>query len=303
MEINKPIIGHLAAFFTIFFWGITYISTKILLVSLTPIEIMFFRLVLAVITLTLASPPQLSRTGAERPTFHTEWKIMLAGLCGVTLYFMLQNIALSHTQASNVSVLISIAPLLIALISQLVLDVQLKNGFIIGFAAAITGVILITYNGTFILKLNPLGDALSILAALVWALYSVIIKVINTPQNKILPLTRKVFTYGLLFLLPVLPLFEFQLGLERLSELPILLNLLFLGVVASASCFATWNYAVQTLGPVTTSVYIYLGPVITVITSALVLDETITPLAVLGLVLVLTGMVLSEREKPAPMEN
>jgi drug/metabolite transporter (DMT)-like permease len=68
MEPQKQIWGHLAAFFTIFVWGITFISTKMLLVSFTPVEIMFYRLVLAVLALCIASPPRLAwcRPGRQR---------------------------------------------------------------------------------------------------------------------------------------------------------------------------------------------------------------------------------------------
>lgn len=297
MGTRNRVKGHLAAIFTIFVWGTTYISTKVLLLSFSPIEIMFFRLVLAVVALSIVSPPKFQRKNADHSPLRDEWKPMLAGFFGVTLYFMLQNIALTHTQAANVSVLISIAPLLIALVSRAVLRDRLKSGFFVGFFTAMAGIILIAYNGSFVMKLNPLGDILSILAALAWAIYSVLIKVINSQQSAVLNLTRKIFTYGFLFLMPALPLFDFRLGWERFTTLPNLLNLLFLGVVASAICFATWNYAVQTLGPVKTSIYIYLGPVITIIISALVLRETITPIAGIGMALILAGMLLSERGK------
>ena len=222
---------------------------------------------------------------------------MVAGLCGVTLYFLFQNIALSYTLAANVSVLVSVAPLFTALVSRLILKEKLKAYFFLGFTVAIAGIILIAFNGSFILKLNPLGDLLSILAALVWAFYSVVIKKISMQQSAMSIVTRKVFFYGLLFLLPVLPLFEFHFEVERLAVLPNLLNLLFLGVVASALCYITWNVAVHLLGPVKTSVYIYMIPIITIIVSALVLHETITLVAGIGMALILSGMALSENEK------
>jgi len=297
MKPQNQIIGHLAAFFTIFVWAITFISIKVLLVPFTPVEIMFFRLILAVLALFIASPPRPDLFRFDRHNWWDEWKIMAAGLCGVTLYFLFQNIALSYTLAANVSVLVSVAPLFTAFVSWVILKEKLKANFFLGFIAAITGIILIAFNGSLVLKLNPLGDLLSILAAFVWAFYSVLIKKIGTPQDAVFAVTRKLFSYGLLFLLPVLPLFDFRLGLERLAVLPNLLNLLFLGVVASAICFVTWNYAVHILGPVKTSVYIYIVPVITIIASVIVLHETITLVAAVGMVLILAGMVLSEWRK------
>ena len=297
MKPHNPILGHLAALFTIFVWGITFISTKLLLVPFTPVEIMFFRLVLAALALFIVSPPRLPWGRLDRHALRAEWKIMAAGLCGVTLYFLFQNIALSYTLAANVSVLISIVPLFTALVSRAFLNEKLKAYFFLGFTVAMVGIILIAFNGSLVLKLNPLGDLLSILAALVWAFYSVLIKKISAQHSDMFVVTRKVFFYGLLFLLPVLPLFEFRLGLERLAVLPNLFNLLFLGVVASALCYVTWNVAVHILGPVKSSVYLYMIPVVTIIVSVLVLHETITLVAGIGMALILTGMALSEKER------
>ena len=81
-----------------------------------------------------------------------------------------------------------------------------------------------------------------------------------------------------------------------------LANLLFLGLLASATCFVTWNRAVFLLGPVRTSVYIYASPVITIIASALVLHETMTPVMWLGTALALGGLMLSEK-KPKNAEK
>jgi drug/metabolite transporter (DMT)-like permease len=222
---------------------------------------------------------------------------MAAGLCGVTLYFLFQNLALSYTLAANVSVLVSVTPLFTALVSRSVLNEKLKANFFLGFTLAMAGIILIAFNGSIVLKLNPLGDLLSVLAALAWAFYSVLIKKISVQPGAMFAVTRKVFFYGLIFMLPVLPLFKFRPGLERLAVLPDLLNLLFLGVVASALCYFTWNMAVQLLGPVRTSVYLYMVPVITIVASTLVLHETITLVAGMGMALILSGMALSERGK------
>jgi drug/metabolite transporter (DMT)-like permease len=71
-------------------------------------------------------------------------------------------------------------------------------------------------------------------------------------------------------------------------------NIIYLGLGASALCFVTWNFAVKVLGAVKTSIYIYIVPVITVITSTLILHEKITFLSGMGTVLTLAGLFLSE---------
>jgi len=220
-----------------------------------------------------------------------------AGLCGVTLYFIFQNTALSLTVASNVSILISISPFFTAIFSRFfVKEEQFHSNFFVGFGVSIIGIFLISFNGNFILKLNPVGDVLAILSAVVWAMYSLIMKRISTLNYNTIQFTRKIFFYGLLLLIPFLKLFDFQLDLSRFSSVPNLLNILFLGIGASALCYVTWNYAVSVLGAVKTSVYIYLIPIITIIISAIVLREKITLVAMLGVLLILFGLYLSGRK-------
>ena len=299
--------GHLAAIFTIFIWGVTFISIKVLLEDFSPIEAMFYRQVVALAALgVIALPAVFRRKPAAQQAAPADLKavrqrellFMAAGLTGVTLYFIFQNTALDYTQASNVGVLISVAPLFTALVSALFLRTEkLGVGFLVGFGIAILGIVLISYTGSTTLQLNPLGDLLSLLAAGVWAFYSVSVRKLSEAGVPALRITQKAFFYGLLFLLPLLPLFGFRLGLERLADLSNILHILFLGLGASALCFITWNYAVSVLGPVRTSVYIYMTPVITIAASALLLDEQITPVSALGVALILVGLFVSERQK------
>ncbi|MDD4599539.1 MAG: DMT family transporter, partial [Negativicutes bacterium] len=86
-----------------------------------------------------------------------------------------ENIALTYTFASNVGGIISIAPFFTAIFAHLFLDGEkLRWQFFIGFAVAIIGIFLISFNGSSHLKLNPTGDILAVLAAMVWAAYSVL---------------------------------------------------------------------------------------------------------------------------------
>jgi len=219
-----------------------------------------------------------------------------AGLTGVTLYFLLENMALTYTTASNVGVIISIAPFFTAIIAHLFLKSEkLHLQFFLGFLASITGIVLITFNGSFLLDLNPLGDILAILAAILWAIYSVITRRISQLGYNTIQTTRRTFFYGIIFMLPALYIFNFQWGFYRFAQPVNLLNILFLGFGASALCFVTWNTAVKILGAVKTSVYIYMVPVVTVVTSVIVLHEEITIIAFIGIVFTLLGLFLSER--------
>jgi drug/metabolite transporter (DMT)-like permease len=300
MNQREVTTGHLLAFITIVIWGTTFISTKILLTDFTPVEILVFRFLIGYVVLSLLYPRTIRTT-----SFKEELLFIAAGLCGVTLYFLTENIALVYTLASNVGVIVSIAPFFTAVLAHFFLEEEKLNvQFMTGFVIALTGIILIGLNGSFVLQLNPVGDLLALLAPAVWAMYSVLMRKISGLKVHPIGATRRVFFYGLVGMLPAVFLFEFHLGLDRFSKISNVTNLLYLGLGASALCFVTWNRVVGILGAVKTSVYIYIVPIVTVAASALILHEKITWVTLTGTILTLTGSYISERKvKTIPKER
>lgn len=288
MAHNKQLIAHVLAVVTIIIWGSTFISTKILLVDFAPIEILFYRFLIGLLALLIVYPHRLKVKEKKH-----ELTFAVAGLCGVTLYYLLENIALSFTTASNVGVIVSIIPFFTALFAYFFLhEAKPRPTFFIGLAVSMIGIYLISFQGNSVLKINPLGDMLAILASVVWAGYAVLSRKISSYGYNTIQTTRRIFTYGILFMLPIV--FCFEAGIQQFQKPVNLFNILFLGLGASALCFVTWNMAVKTLGAVQTSVYIYMVPVITVIVSVVVLHETLTWVLVLGMVFSLTGLFISE---------
>lgn len=240
------------------------------------------------------SPHRLKIRPRGRETY-----FIAAGLCGTTLYYLLENIALTYTTASNVGVLLSVIPFFTALLSRVTTGEKLRISFFAGCLTALAGIALIEMNGAR-LRLNPLGDLLAVLAALVWAVYSVLVKKIAAYGYSTVRTTRRTFFYGILFMLPILPVsgaWKGAAGLARFCDPVNLANLAFLGFVASAVCFVTWGLAVKLLGPVRTSVYTYLGPVVTIAASAVILHEAVTPLILAGTALVLAGLLISQNPR------
>lgn len=287
---DQNTIGHLTAIVTVLFWGTTFISTKVLLVDFAPLEILFFRFVMGTAALWLAYPHRMKGTTAKQ-----ELTFLAAGFSGVSLYYLFENMALTYTLASNVGVVVSAAPFFTAILAQIFLkgEEKLKGNFFIGFIVAMTGISLISFNGAK-MELNPIGDLLAVGAAILWAFYSIFIRKINGYGYPTIQATRKIFVYGILGMLPLMPFSDFHLGLERFYNPVYVFNFFFLGLGASAVCFVTWNFATKVLGVLKSSVYIYLVPVVTVVFSVLILHEKITMMAVLGTILTLSGLVVSE---------
>lgn len=276
--------GYTAALVTVIIWGLTFVSTKVLLVSLTPVEILFARFLIGAIALFIAMPKRLRTKG-----WHEEKYFIAAGASGVFLYYFLENASMLWTNASNAGVIVSAAPFFTALFSR----EKKSKWFFIGFAAAMAGIAMISFGSLEVTGEGLAGDFLALAAAAVWGIYAVLTKKISTFGYPEVQTARRSFLYGLAFMIIPL-LFWNGCGIGRdIFTVRNILNLLFLGGAASALCFVTWSIAVRKLGAVRTSVFIYLTPVITVIASAILLGEAITPLSGIGMLLALAGLMLS----------
>jgi drug/metabolite transporter (DMT)-like permease len=286
---NKELFGHIISVFTILVWGTTFISTKIILKDFMPVEILFIRFSMAYIALIVIYPKF-----KKIKSFKDELIFLALGLSGVSLYFITENMALKFTLASNVGLIISTSPIITAILANyFTKDEKMNSKLFLGFIIAILGISLVMFNGRFILKLNPKGDLLTLAAALTWAIYSVLVRIVDKGYNSILA-TRKIFFYGLLTSIPLLILFKADLKPDNPLNATLILNIIFLGLIASALCYVTWNKAVSILGSVRTSNYIYLIPFVTMVTSVVVLHEKINALTIIGGILILTGVYVSE---------
>ena len=287
---SKQTAGHLSALITVAISATIFISTKILLEAFQPVEILFLRFVIGFAALWLVSPRRLKGLSVKQ-----ELTFAAAGLSGICLYYLLENLALTYTLASNVGVIVSVVPFFTAIVSRFLLKdgEKLNPSFFIGFLFAMAGICMISFSGSSV-RLNPVGDLLALAAAAVWAFYAVFSKKISSYGYPSVQTTRHCFFYGILFMLPALFLFDFYPDFFRLARPVYLGNLLFLALGASAICYVTWNFSVKVLGALKTSVYIYLGPVITVAASVLILHERLTLTTVTGMALTLAGLAVSE---------
>ena len=284
---------HIAALFSVIVWGATFVSTKVLIAhGLTPAEIFLIRFAMAYLCIL-----PLARGRLWSDTLRDEAMLLAAGICGGSFYFLTENMALEFAPASNVSLIVCTAPLWTALAMSLVdRRERMSRRAAIGSLLAFAGMVLVVLNGRFVLRLSPRGDLLAFAAAWLWVFYSMAVKRL-AGRYPALFITRKVFFYGLLTILPLFAFRPFAATIEMLSRPVVWGNLLFLGLVASMLCYLLWNAAMRRLGAVRTTNYIYLNPLVTMLTAALFINERITPVALLGAALILYGMWRAERSQ------
>jgi drug/metabolite transporter (DMT)-like permease len=282
---------HIIALLIAIVWGTTFVSTKILLFhGLSPRDIFFYRFLLAYVCIWFFGRKQLFADNLK-----DEFLLMLLGITGGSLYFIAENTALGITLASNVALLVCTAPILTTIFSLLLLKNEKINRYLWqGSLLALTGVAFVAFNGRFILRIHPLGDILCLLAAISWAMYTILLKSLENRYPTLL-ITRKTFFYGIITLLPLFLHSQLNTDAGILMQSAVWGNLLYLGLVASLLCYFLWNTAVKKLGAVRTTNYVYLIPLVTLLTSAIVINETITWIALAGAALILGGVVLAER--------
>ncbi|MFV0395402.1 MAG: DMT family transporter [Coprobacillaceae bacterium] len=287
---NTKTIGHISALLTILIWGTTFISTKILLQDFKAIEILFYRFIIGFIVLILIYPKRMKIEDRRQ-----ELTFMAADFCGICLYYLLENIALGYTTATNVGIIISVAPLFTALLTHFIDKEKLHPQFFIGFLIALLGIFLVTFQGREI-EIHPIGDVLALIAAFTWACYSLLTRKISTFGYSTIQSTRRIFMYGIVFMIPCILFMDFTIDIYKFTNITTTFNILFLGVGASALGFVLWNLAVKSLGTLKTSIYIYLVPVITIITAVVILHESLTLKKMIGIILSLVGLFISNKK-------
>lgn len=277
---------HIIGILVVLVWGATFVNSKVLLThGMEAHEIFTLRFLIAYLCIWTISPRRLFADN-----WRDEFFMMILGLTGGSMYFLAENCAVKISFVNNVSFIVCTAPLLTTVLAILfVKDVKATPTLLGGSLLALAGVGLVIFNGHFILRLNPAGDLLALGASASWAVYSLLMKQVAGRYSPVF-LTRKVFFYGLLTILPAYIFMPWTFPLRGFLHPAIWGNLLFLGFVASFVCFALWSLVIKKIGAMASSNYIYLNPVSTVVISALFLNEPMTWLACLGSALILLGV-------------
>lgn len=273
-------------------WGSTFIFSKIMLRDFTPLQIMTMRFVVAYIVLWCLYPK------VEKTTFKDNLGIFVLSLFGNTIYFLFENNALQYTLAANVSIIVASAPIWTAILAHFFSKGEkIRRNTIYGSALAFAGVALVVFNGTIVLKFNPLGDILSLGAALSWAVYSIlVVKYVNRFSSFFL--MRRATLCAMIASVPMLIISgQMDMPFECLLQKDALFSIIFLGVLGSGVSYVLWNMATRILGVIKVNAYIYVNPFVTMITAGIFLGEPVTAMGIIGAVMIIGGVVLGVTER------
>lgn len=287
---SASILAHVGALITVTAWGVSFVSTKVLLENgLGPAEIYIYRFILAYILILIACHNRLWAN-----SFRDELLFMTCGLCAGSIYFISENMALEYTYVTNVSLLVTTSPLITTMLMwMLYKNEKLGKGTIVGSLIAFTGVACVIFNSSSNVEIKPLGDILSLLAALSWSIYSLVLKKLNALYS-VMFISRKTFFYGVLTALPFMFFQPDICSPTVLLKTEVWANLLFLGAFASMIAYILWAQSVKHLGAIKASNYMYISPIITLVASVAFLGEPLSIIGGIGCALILGGMWFGE---------
>lgn len=287
---------HVAAIIAVAAWGISFVNTRVLLdYGFSPIQVYVFRCVIAYALLLAFCHKRMRALNG----WH-ELLFLLCGICGGSVYFVAENMALLYTSTTNVSLITSTSPLINALLVGLLYkEDRPGRGVVIGSIVAMAGVVMVILGGSTgesgsHSSFGILGDALSLLAAVCWSVYAVLLRKLQAFYSA-LYVTRKTFFYGLITALPFMLLEPNKLTVEVFTQPAVWVNLLTLALIASSLAFVIWAWVIARIGAVKAGNYLYFQPVVTLIFGAIVLHETMGLLGIIGGIVTILGVYAGER--------
>jgi drug/metabolite transporter (DMT)-like permease len=283
---------HLSLLFVIILWGSSFASIKILLPQIPANTIAFLRFFLASIAyglfLVITKQPRLQKK--HLPI------ILLTGFSGITIFNVLQNQGLRYAGVTDSAIFIAMSPVFIALLSWLILKERISNLQIIGIIIAFAGSVLVategSFNGLGFNRMRLLGDLLVLLSSIAWAVFSILLKKLLAHYPPITIITYSTIA-GTILLIPF-SLIEYPFNLTAVTTAG-WLNLIYLGLLASALGNLIWNAALNTVSAVTVGAYLYLSPIVAPIVAFIFLNEIPSMYTIAGGLIILMGTYFASK--------
>jgi drug/metabolite transporter (DMT)-like permease len=278
--------------FPVVFWGVSFISTKVVLREVPPVSIAFFRQLIALLPLFLWGI-------ATRSAFRIALKDLLllvgSSFFGIVLYFIFENNGLRYTTASSASMIVAAVPIFTMMTELIFFKLKPNLKVIACIIASILGVYLvISVNGRLDFSSVAFKGNMLVMGAMAsWVIYTVMSRKLASRYSSFIITLYQTILSSVLFLPFLLP----EFGDWKPVSMTALLNLVYLGVFCSAVSYFMFLYAIKKLGPTISSAFLNLIPVISVLTGYLILDEKLLPIQYGGMLIIMASLFLLNKNK------
>jgi drug/metabolite transporter (DMT)-like permease len=289
---NRTVVGILCGLGAASIWGGMYVVSKVVLEIIPPFSLVTLRLLLGALTLAIL----LQMRGFPKLTHRQVLQILGVGFIGYGISLSLQFLGTKLSTAANGSLVTSATPAFVLIFAWRYLKENITWLRLIALALATLGVVAVIDPRSA--QMNPelfLGNLLLIGAAVTWALYSVLVRK-TTQHLDVLPFSLIAFLGGLPVTLPAGAWEWKTLGIGEIT-IAVVGGVLFLGVISTALAMVLWNTAFAYVDASLASLTFFAQPVVGTLLGWLLLGEQITPLFLLGGLLIGLGLIISSREE------
>jgi drug/metabolite transporter (DMT)-like permease len=284
---------HIAAFFAMLFWGVSYIWSKIAFEYFTPLSTIFMRLIVSSLTLFLI---MLMMGKMEKIQKKDRWLFILSSLFNPFIYFIGESYGLERVSATISAFIISTIPVFTPFVAYWFLRERLSVTNVVGLIISFLGVLMIIFNLDFSLAASPVGLAFLFMGVIAALVYGIILRKLTLKYQPVTIIGWQ-NTIGIFYFLPLFLYFDYPDILEVRPSKTAVYSVILLGVVASSFAYALYAYVVKHIGISKANIYSNLIPVFAAIASFLWLKETFTTFKLIGMFVIIFGVVLSEMER------
>jgi drug/metabolite transporter (DMT)-like permease len=275
------------AFAVTVIWGASFVATRIAVAEVPPLVLAFVRFAIASAILAPWIRRDLARVHGDRAARRD---LVWIGVTGVTMAFVFENLGLARTTASHGSLIVATTPLATAAVEAAVRRRLPPWRTIVGLAVALAGVVLLIgrpdADGA-----TAVGDLLMVCTVAVWVVYSFLVARVAA-RHPVSTVTNVSILWGVVTLLPLAAGEAAVVGV-RWPSAPVLVSIVFLGVMCSALAYLWWNRALHVLGVTAVNSLIYAVPLVAVAAGVVVLGEPVTQNLVTGGLLIVGGVALA----------
>ncbi|QGQ45115.1 DMT family transporter [Metabacillus sediminilitoris] len=273
-------------------WGGMYVVVKVVVSVIPPLELVWMRYLVAIIALLIIG---LVKKQSWRIHRRDILLISIIGIVGNTISIVTQEIGTNLSTAQMGAIITSSTPAFMVLFARLLLNERLNLKKCLSVGLATSGVFLIVGNGQIDMS-NQLGGISLLIAALTWALMSVLLKRVPSHYSPIV-----VTTYSILVAIIILTPFVLgrldEINFSQLTHPSIWGGILYLGIVSTACAFILWNRGLQLLNASSGGLFFFFQPLVGTILGWLLLGENIGGTFWIGSILILSGVLLVIREE------
>lgn len=288
MNMNRSWKHYFALMISVCLWGSSFIADKIALQSFSPLFLCLIRFMISTAVLLVF---RLGRKDFRYPDPEDMKKIAAAAFLGISVYYAIENTAVNMTSAADASVISAAYPLLTILTGIVFYHFRPARNQIVGILMACIGVLILTVSSS---RENSslIGNLMMVFNGFLWALYNYLTGRISRNCDNF-SVTYLQILIGTVCFIPMLFLESFTIGTITLTSV---LAVLYLAVCCSLAALLLYNYGLRNTDPATTAALMNLMPVAGVVLSALILKETITIRHILGGVIIIVGVFVSEHK-------